>query len=459
MTGHAEPTVEIFPWDENFATGIDIIDTQHKRLIELLNVLVGHLAFQRNAPAIDQVISDLKDYAAIHFATEEAIWSTHFAGDSWEEWHRSAHSDFVGKIIEMSRGVEGKPYDEVIEQVVRFLTHWLALHIIESDKRMAKVVLAMPTGVSLERAKELANKEMSGATRILIETVMGMYDNLAHKTIQLTREINARIKSEAALKASQAELVRLKDEAVEGERRTVREIKNFAYVLSHHLQEPVREQLLYTSKLKKILSHKVTADGDVADTVNHIVHGGERLRKLLADMQVHMALSHSPWNPKRCATKIAVDKALQRLARKIRESGAVIDHGELPTARVDLDRLSDIFTALIDNGMTFSHKASTPSVRITCEAKTDQLEFRVEDNGVGIAEDMRERVFGVFERLHPQNAPSGTGIGLAVVRKIIESAGGRVWIESASPRGTCVCFTIPSHSSGKQKPTDDESTV
>ncbi|MDO8605925.1 MAG: bacteriohemerythrin [Phaeospirillum sp.] len=447
---NTKQAVEIFPWNDNFATGIDIIDIQHRRLIELLNVLVAHLAFQRNAPAIEQVISELKDYAATHFAAEEAIWSAHFKGDSWEEWHKDAHSDFVGKIVEMSGETEGKSYEEVIEHIVSFLTHWLALHIIESDKRMAKVVLALPSGISLERAKELANKEMSGATRILIETVMGMYDNLAHKTIQLTREINARIKSEAALKETQAELVRLKDEAVEGERRTIHEIKNFAYVLSHHFQEPVREQLLYTSKLRKIIGKQGAPESELADTVAQIVHGGERLRILLADMQSHMALSYSPWKPKYCATSDALDQALHRLARKIRECGAVIEHGELPSARVDRERLSDIFAALVDNSMMFHQQSAPPLIRITCEVKADQLEFHVEDNGIGIAEDMRERVFGVFERLHPQEAFSGTGIGLAVVRKIIESAGGRVWIEAASSGGTRVCFTVPSPPSGKK---------
>jgi hemerythrin-like metal-binding protein len=294
---NAERHIEIFPWNENFATGIDEIDIQHRRLIELLNVLVAHLAYQRGAPTIDQVICELKDYAAVHFATEEVIWGSCFGGDAWEEWHKSAHAEFIDKIVELIGEAERKSFEEVIEDVVSFLTHWLALHIIESDKRMAKVVLAMPSGISLEQAKELADKEMSGATRVLIETVMGMYDNLAHRTIQLTREINARIRSEEALKAVQADLIRLKDEAQESERRTVREIKNFAYVMSHHFQEPVREQLLYTSKLKKDLGHHGTENPEIRKTLDHIIHGGERLRVLLGDVRAHLALSHSPWTP------------------------------------------------------------------------------------------------------------------------------------------------------------------
>jgi hemerythrin-like metal-binding protein len=435
--------IEIFPWNENFATGIPEIDIQHRRLIQLLNVLVAHLAYQREAPAINQIMVELKDYAAVHFATEEEIWHSYFGDDSWEEWHKGAHGDFVAQIEQLIGDTDGKSYDEMVEGIVRFLTHWLALHIIESDKRMAKVVLAMPTGVSLERAKELANREMSGATRVLIETVMGMYDNLAHRTILLTREINARIRSEEALRAAQADLMRLKDLAEESERRSVREIKNFAYVLSHHVQEPVREQMLYTSRLKQALERKGDLDEATGEALGHIVKGGERLRGLLGDMHRHLALSHSPWTPKRVATAGILDRALNRLGGRIREAGATIERGELPVAMVDKDRLADVLTALIDNSLTFRRPDLAPRIRVGCEMRSDQLEFQVEDNGIGIAADMRQRVFGVFERLHPHHVFPGTGIGLAVVQKIVESAGGRVWIDGAASGGTIVHFTLP----------------
>jgi len=215
-------TVEIFPWNENFETGIEEIDLQHKRLVELLNSLVGHLAFQLEAPAIERIFEELKNYTVTHFATEEAIWHKYFSGDSWEDWHKSAHSDFIEQVIKLKNNESNKSFEETLEEIVTFLTHWLALHIIESDRRMAKVVLALPSGVSLERAKELANKEMSGATRVLIDTVMGMYDKLANRTIQLTREINTRKRAEEALQTAQVELLRLKDDA----EREVQSIRN-----------------------------------------------------------------------------------------------------------------------------------------------------------------------------------------------------------------------------------------
>lgn len=211
--------VEIFPWNENFETGIEEIDNQHKRLVALLNTLVGHLAFQLDSPEVEQVFSELKDYTVLHFSSEERIWNRYFNGDAWEKWHKDAHEDFVAKILELKANADGKTMDAVLEGIVTFLTHWLALHIIESDRRMAKVVLSLPSGISLERAKELANQEMSGATRVLIDTVMGMYDKLANRTIQMTREINTRIKAEQALQQANAETEVLRDRALAEEAR------------------------------------------------------------------------------------------------------------------------------------------------------------------------------------------------------------------------------------------------
>ena len=212
-------TVEIFPWNENFETGIEEIDVQHKRLVQLLNTLVGHLAFQLDAPVIEQVFDELKRYTVTHFDAEEAIWHKYFSGDSWEDWHKSAHSDFIEQVVRLKNNESVHGLEQTLEEIVTFLTHWLALHIIESDRRMAKVVLALPSGVSLERAKDLANREMSGATRVLIDTVMGMYDKLANRTIQLTREINTRKRAEEALQATQVELLKLKDNAEREEMR------------------------------------------------------------------------------------------------------------------------------------------------------------------------------------------------------------------------------------------------
>jgi hemerythrin-like metal-binding protein len=199
-------TIEIFPWNANFETGIAEIDIQHKRLVELLNLLVSHLTQQSEAPLLNEIFDQLKNYAVVHFATEEAVWHEAFAGDTWETGHQAGHAGFVEEVLRLKAEEGEKSIEDVIEDIVGFLTHWLALHIIDSDRRMAKAVLAMRDGASIEAAKKIADEQMSGATRAMVETVMVMYDKLANRTLQLTREINGRRRAERELMRAHAAL-------------------------------------------------------------------------------------------------------------------------------------------------------------------------------------------------------------------------------------------------------------
>ena len=196
--------LEIFPWNDNFECGIEIIDQQHKRLVELLNSLVSHIAFQSEAPTLDKILESITEYVQFHFTTEEAIWRDHFEDDVWATWHHQSHGDFIGEVARISHEKSSKSHDEMLLGIVRFLTHWLAHHILDSDKRMAKVVLALPRGISLALAKEAANEEMTGTTKVLIETLMTMYDRLADGAVMMSREIHRRQKAEEEFDARQA---------------------------------------------------------------------------------------------------------------------------------------------------------------------------------------------------------------------------------------------------------------
>jgi hemerythrin-like metal-binding protein len=160
-----------------------------EQLIDLLNLLISHIAYQSDVPTLNLIFDELKEYTQYHFSTEEKIWQDYFYDDAWVEWHKHAHADFISEVIKIKEESH-QSLDETIEEIVKFLTHWLAFHILDSDKRMAKVVLALPSGMSLTQAKIHADEEMSGSTRILIETIMGMYDQLANRTVQMTKEIN-----------------------------------------------------------------------------------------------------------------------------------------------------------------------------------------------------------------------------------------------------------------------------
>jgi hemerythrin-like metal-binding protein len=267
--------IEVFPWNENFECGIDLIDTQHKRLVELLNQLVSHLAYQSDAPQLERVFLYLQDYAASHFADEEDIWQTYFQDDPWSTSHHVAHENFVKRIVAMRSEDEGRPYDQVVENIVTFLTHWLALHIIETDKRMAKAVLAIQAGMPIAKAKAKADDDMSGATRVLIDTVMSMYDSLAHRTVQLTREINTRKRAEKDLQEAKQWLEDIQEQTIRRE-----------MALRAEYEKLIGDHEAQNKKLREAMESTITALSSTLETRDPYTAGHQRQ---VADIAVAIA--------------------------------------------------------------------------------------------------------------------------------------------------------------------------
>lgn len=197
LSHNAVSFLEVFPWNENFDTGIALIDLQHKKLVSLLNQLASHLAYQSDLPTLAVVFKELTDYAAYHFQTEEAIWHQYFADNELELTHKEKHNSFMAEVQNLKNEEQNTPLETVVEDILSFLTHWLVFHILDSDKRMAKIAQATESGVPLSLAIEQGNLEMDGVMRLLIESILKMYDSLSLRTLQLAKEIATRIKAES----------------------------------------------------------------------------------------------------------------------------------------------------------------------------------------------------------------------------------------------------------------------
>ena len=193
-------SVQIFPWNKNFETGLPRIDQQHEKLVQLLNLMAGHLAHQSAVPQLNAIFDELAAYAVHHFETEEAIWSEFLQDDLWETNHKAVHEKFIQAVLDLKTAESDKPFDEAIEDILKFLTHWLVFHILEDDMRMAKAVLAIQAGHTQQQAKDLADDSMRGAMRVLIDSILTMYDTLTTRSLQLTREIISRQNAEAKLR-------------------------------------------------------------------------------------------------------------------------------------------------------------------------------------------------------------------------------------------------------------------
>ena len=193
---------DIFPWNDNFQTGIPLVDKQHRKLVELLNKLASHLAYGVDHAALNKVFDELADYTQYHFKTEEGVWGKYLSVDELAIEHEKTHLNFVSEITVLRGKLDTLATEQVIEEVVVVLTHWLAFHILETDKHMAKIVLFVQRGMTLVEAKDKARMEMSGALRVLIESILNMYDALSTRTLQLMREVAERQRAEEKLRLS-----------------------------------------------------------------------------------------------------------------------------------------------------------------------------------------------------------------------------------------------------------------
>ncbi|MBS1159614.1 MAG: histidine kinase [Proteobacteria bacterium] len=428
-------TVDIFPWNDNFNTGIEEIDQQHRGLISLLNQLVGYLSKPDDVPGINAIFEQLREYTAVHFATEERIWAGYFGNDTWESGHRIGHVDFIDQVAAMrAHGGEQTPED-VIDEIVRFLSHWLALHILESDKRMAKAALARRAGLSLEQAKQLADDEMSGATPLLIETVMSMYDKLASRTLQLSREISRRKTVEEELKA-----------AKEAAERANRAKSLFLSNMSHEIRTPLNAitGIAHIIKREGVLPHQAVQLDKINAAGHHlleVVNGILDLSKIEAGKLVLEEIDLSIESITANIVSMLGDKAKSKKLELRVETDKALPRN----LRGDPTRLQQALLNFAANALKFTETGSV-TLRVRLDEDNGEhalLRFEVRDSGIGLSPEHLRSIFSEFAQADSSTSRThgGTGLGLSITRKLAHLMGGEAGAESTLGVGSCFWFT------------------
>jgi signal transduction histidine kinase len=227
--------------------------------------------------------------------------------------------------------------------------------------------------------------------------------------------------------------------------RSNAELQQFAYVASHDLQEPLRMVGSYTQLLGRRYQGRLDKDAD--EFIRYAVDGAHRMQVLINDLLAYARVDSrgKPFKSTDCGT--VLDIVLTNLKVVIAEVKAVITRDPLPKIVADDTQLAQLFQNLIGNALKFCRKNAAPQIHIGATLKDGSWEFFIRDNGIGIAPEHFDRIFQIFQRLHTRQDYPGTGIGLAVCKKIVERHNGRIWVESQPNKGATFRFTLPQSAS------------
>ena len=245
------------------------------------------------------------------------------------------------------------------------------------------------------------------------------------------RDITDRKRAEEALEQNIRELA-----------RSNADLEQFAYVASHDLQEPLRMVANFTQLLAERYRDQVGEDG--AEFIRYAVDGATRMQRLIEDLLRYSRVGTrgKSFQPTDCNEVLG--HAVANLQVSIGDSGALVTHDELPTLMGDSSQLTQVFQNLVGNAIKFRSEAA-PRIHVFAVRRSGNWIFSVRDNGIGIDPQFAERIFVIFQRLHSRGKYPGTGIGLAVCKKIVERHGGKIWVESEPGKGAAFLFSIPAH--------------
>jgi PAS domain S-box-containing protein len=292
----------------------------------------------------------------------------------------------------------------------------------KSQENGVSFVLDLTERKQAEEALRKAHEELE--RRVLERT-----SELQQSNRQLASEVVERQHAEAVLAQRSQELA-----------RSNAELEQMAYVASHDLQEPLRMVASYMQLLEQQYTDRL--DADAHEFIGFAVDGARRMQALIEDLLAYSRVGSQakPLQPIDCAA--VVQTVLRSLRRAIEESGAQVRCGALPVVMGDTAQLTQLFQNLIANAIKF-RGGQAPRIAIRAEPEDAFWRFSVQDNGIGIAPEYFDRIFVMFQRLHSRSMHPGTGIGLAICKKIVERHGGRIWVDSAPQQGTTFLFTLP----------------
>ena len=250
-----------------------------------------------------------------------------------------------------------------------------------------------------------------------------------HRIYGACRDITERKHAEQALVKKSEDLA-----------RSNADLAQFAYVASHDLQEPLRTITRFVQLLDERYQGKLDQDAD--EFIGFIVGGTKRMQQIINDLLAYSRVNTRREPPNIVKIDDAIQIAMQNINYVLEEAGGTIIYGEMPSIIADETQMTQLFQNMIGNAMKF-HGEEAPRVEISAVRKGDDWIFSVRDNGIGIDPQYKDRIFEIFQRLHTCEEYPGTGIGLAIAKKIVERHQGHIWVDSQPGKGSTFNFTLP----------------
>jgi PAS domain S-box-containing protein len=339
-----------------------------------------------------------------------------------------AHTGLDGRWLLVNQrycDIVGHTREELLQQSCRDLTHPDDLEMSLENMRRVLSGEARTCSTEMRYLRAAGSHTWVCETWSLVRGASGDPDYL----ISILEDITPRKQAQDELGQTMQELA-----------RSNAELEQFAYVVSHDLQEPLRMVSSYVQLLAKRYQDRL--DSDANDFIAYAVDGATRMKKMITDLLAYSRVGRQGEEFAPIACEAVLNEARANLEAAIAESSAELSHGPLPTVRGNAHLLSHLFQNLIGNAIKF-HSQEPPQVHVSAVQKKKEWEFSVRDNGIGLDPQYADRIFMVFQRLHRRDEYPGTGIGLAISRKIVEHRGGRIWVESEPGKGATFRFTIP----------------
>ncbi|MEV7974093.1 ATP-binding protein [Cellulomonas sp. NPDC089187] len=388
-------------WDQDFAQPIITqVEAEGPASVSAVQITVGQVGFDRTRVAVQDYLDLLRERRAV-------------ADAELERW-----TQLVVLALSLL----------AIAAVIAAILLWQTLRrwITEPLNALAEDTRAVSSGDLHHRVETTGPGEIAALAEDVERMRLGLVEQL--QSIEASR---------AEVAAAHEQL----SEQAEELRRSNRDLEQFAYVASHDLQEPLRKVASFTQLLQKRYGGQLDERAD--QYIGFAVDGAKRMQALIQDLLGFSRVGRIGGEVTEVAMSGALDDALDNLGSLIEDAGATVEAEDLPTVSGERGLLVQLLQNLVGNAVKFRDPDRAPVVRVSARRVGAEWEFECRDNGIGIDPQYAERVFVIFQRLHPKDVYGGTGIGLALCKKIVEYHGGRIWLGDTDGVGTSIRWTLP----------------